>query len=92
MVWKTKRAAMILTENQKTMLNELSRSRTAPMREVERSEVLIGYADGISITDLQRQIGVSRPMTYKCINKALAAGAPMGLKDETVKVFVFRKN
>ena len=81
MVWKTKRAAMILTENQKTMLNELSRSRTAPMREVERAKVLIGYADGISITDLQRQIGVSRPMIYKCIDKALAAGAPMGLKD-----------
>lgn len=81
MAGKTKRAVLILTENQKTMLNELSRSRTAPMREVERAKVLIGYADGISITDLQRQIGVSRPMIYKCIDKALAAGAPMGLKD-----------
>ena len=81
MTGKTKLAALILTENQKTMLNELSRSRTAPMREVERAKVLIGYADGISITDLQRQIGVSRPMIYKCIDKALAAGVLMGLKD-----------
>jgi len=81
MAGKTKRAALILTDNQKAMLNELSRSRTAPMREVERAKVLIGYADGITITDLQRQIGVSRPMIYKCIDKALAAGAPMGLKD-----------
>jgi transposase len=81
MAGKTKRAALILTEEQKAMLKELSRSRTAPMREVERAKVLIGYADGITITNLQRQIGVSRPMIYKCIDKALAAGAPMGLKD-----------
>jgi transposase len=71
----------MLTEDQKTMLKELSRSRTAPAREVERAKVLIGYANGISITGLQRQIGCSRPMIYKCIDKALAAGIQMGLKD-----------
>ncbi|MHB8921323.1 MAG: IS630 family transposase [Halothiobacillus sp.] len=81
MAGKTKRAALLLTEDQKTMLKELSRSRTAPAREVERAKVLIGYADGIPITGLQRQIGVSRPMIYKCIDKALAAGVRMGLKD-----------
>ena len=81
MAGKTKRAALVLTEEQKTMLKELSRSRTAPAREIERAKVLIGYADGISISSLQRQIGVSRPMIYKCIDKALAAGVPMGLKD-----------
>lgn len=63
------------------MLTELSRSRTAPAREIERAKVLIGYADGISIAGLKRQVGVSRPMIYKCIDKALAAGVQMGLKD-----------
>jgi len=63
------------------MLKELSRSRTAPAREIERAKVLIGYADGISIAGLQRQTGGSRPMIYKCIDKALAAGVQMGLKD-----------
>jgi transposase len=81
MAGKTKRAALLLTEDQKTMLKELSRSRTASAREIERAKVLIGYADGISITGLQRQIGVGRPMIYKCIDKALAAGVQMGLKD-----------
>ena len=33
------------------------------------------------MTGLQRQLGVGRPMIYRCIDKALAAGAPMGLKD-----------
>lgn len=81
MAGKTKRAALLLTEDQKAMLKELSRSRTASVREIERAKVLIGYAEGISITGLQRQIGVGRPMIYKCIDKALAAGVQMGLKD-----------
>ena len=81
MAGKTKRAALILTESQKTMLKELAGSRTAPTREVERAKVLIGYADGTSIAGLQRQLGVSRPMIYKCIDKALSAGVQMGLKD-----------
>lgn len=32
--------------------------------------------------ELQRQLGVGRPMIYKCIDKALAAGVQMGLKDK----------
>lgn len=81
MAGKTKRAALLLTEDQKTMLKELSRSRTASAREIERAKVLIGYAEGISIAELQRQTGGSRPTIYKCIDKALAAGVQMGLKD-----------
>ncbi len=42
MAGKTKRAALVLTENQKTILKELAGSRTAPAREVERAKVLIG--------------------------------------------------
>ena len=81
MAGKTKRAVLVLTEDQRAMLKELSRSRTAPAREIERAKVLIGYADGISIAGLQRQTGGSRSMIYKCIDKALAAGVQMGLKD-----------
>ncbi len=78
---KTKRAALVLTAEQRAMLNELSGSRTAPLREVERARILVGYADGASISDLKRRVDVGRPMIYKCIDKALAAGASAGLKD-----------
>jgi len=81
MAGKTKRAVLVLTDEQKRMLKELAGSRTAPLREVERAKVLVGYAQGCSITELQRQIGVSRPMIYKCIDKALCAGVRTGLKD-----------
>ena len=78
---KTKRAALVLTGEQRAMLKELGGSRTAPAREVERAKVLLGYADGASISDVMRRVGVGRPMIYKCIDKALAAGVSAGLKD-----------
>lgn len=76
------RAALVLAPDQKRTLVELAASRTAPAREVERAKVLLGYAAGTSITDLQRQLGFSRPMIYRCVDKALAAGVQAGLKDK----------
>ncbi|EAR20798.1 hypothetical protein NB231_10994 [Nitrococcus mobilis Nb-231] len=38
-------------------------------------------ADGKSPTQIQRAVGVSRPTTYKCIDKALAVGVVSGLRD-----------
>jgi transposase len=81
MAGKTKRAALVLTQEQRARLKALAGSRTAPTREVERAKVLLGYADGASISGLQRQLGVGRPMIYRCIDKALAGGVQMGLKD-----------
>ena len=82
MARKSGRAALVLTQAQTATLKELAGSRTAPAREVERAKILLGYASGSSITQLQRQLGVGRPMIYKCIDKALAAGVQMGLKDK----------
>lgn len=75
------RAALVLSDEQRAMLSELAASRTAPVREVERARVLLKYAQGVSISEIQRKLGVSRPMIYKCIDKALAAGVQAGLKD-----------
>jgi transposase len=82
MARKSGRAALTLAPQQRKTLEELAASRTAPAREVERAKVLLGYAAGTSITELQRQLGFSRPMIYRCVDKALAAGVQMGLKDK----------
>ena len=78
----TARAALVLSGEQRTMLRELAGSRTSAQREVERAKVLLAYAEGKSPTAIQRALGVSRPTIYKCIDKALAAGVQMGLKDK----------
>ena len=48
--------------------------------------MLLGFAAGTSITELQRQLGFSRPMIYRCVDKALAAGVQMGLKDKLAAI------
>ena len=77
----TQRAPLVLSAEQRALLTERAASRTAPVREVERARLLLCYAEGLSISAIQRQLGLSRPTIYKCIDKTLAAGVPMGLKD-----------
>jgi len=81
MARETGRTPLVLSESHRQLLVELSRSQTAPKREVERARMLLKYADGISISAIQGQLGVSRPTIYKCIDKALSAGVQAGLKD-----------
>jgi len=82
MARKSKRAALVLTSEQRATLKALSMSRSASKREVERAKVMLGYADGASITELQRTLGFSRATIYRALDKALAAGVQMGLKDK----------
>lgn len=76
---KTHRPPLILSKIHRQMLADLSRSTTAPDRQVKRAKVLLKYADGYSIADIRRQVGVSCPTIYKCIDTALAAGVEQPL-------------
>ena len=81
MARKTARSPLVLSDDSRKLLTELSGSMTAPAREVVRAKVLLHYANGYEISKIMRQVGISRPAIYKCIDKALAAGAQAGLKD-----------
>jgi transposase len=78
---KTERAPLVLSEDNQKILIDLSDSRTAPAREVERANILLNYYNKETISRIKRIVGVSRPTIYKCIDKALAAGIQAGLKD-----------
>lgn len=56
-----------LTEDQKHELEKISRSRTAPVREVERAAIILRYSERESIVSIQKGLGVSRPTIFKCI-------------------------
>jgi len=81
MARKTKREKLKLTQEQHIKLTQLSKSRKGSLREVQRAKVLLHYTDGIPISQIQQLVNISRPSIYKCIDKALAAGAEAGLKD-----------
>ena len=50
----TQRARLHLTEQQKVQLKHLSGSRTAPVREVQRAQVLLQYAEGRPIATIHQ--------------------------------------
>ena len=79
---KTRRPELQLDQKQRQELVKISQSRTAPLREVQRAEILLKYADGKTISAINKELHVSRPSIYKCIDKALAAGIETGLKDK----------
>jgi transposase len=81
MARKTGRAALVISVDEREKLERLKDSRKAPKRETERAAILLRYSAGESPTMIQRHLGISRPTIYKCIDKALAAGLPSGLKD-----------
>lgn len=81
MARKTGRAALVLSADELQTLERLRDSRKAPKRDTERAAILLRYAAGEGPTMIQQHLGISRPTIYKCIDKALAAGAQSGLKD-----------
>jgi len=81
MAGTTRRGELLLTAADRQMLEELARSRTAPVREAERAKILLAYVEHRSIAEVMRRVGVGGSTVYKCIDKALADGAVAGLKD-----------
>jgi transposase len=77
----SQRPRIRLTDEQRSELERISRSRTAPAREVERADIILRQAAGESISSIERSLNVSRPTVYKCIDKALAMGPEGALRD-----------
>ena len=81
MAGKSKLAALVLSEEEKQSLEALRSSRAAPVREVERAQILLLYHAGENPSAIQRALNVSRVTIYHCLHKALAMGVEAGLKD-----------
>lgn len=79
---KSQKAKLILTKEQKEHLQKIVQSRKAPIREVQRANILLRYSEDIPITDIEKMVQASRPTIYKWIEKALAMGIKEGLKDK----------
>jgi len=78
----TKRALLVLTDMERNQLTRIHQSRTGSVREVQRAGFLLRYANGETISDIQRALNTTRPTVYKCIDKALAMGIDAALKDQ----------
>lgn len=81
MARRSSRARLRLDDGQRFRLKKVARSTKAPFRERQRANILLRYSEDMPITSIEREVGTSRPTIYKCIDKALEAGAESGLKD-----------
>jgi transposase len=81
MAQSTGRAPLALTPSEEQSLRALAASRTAAVREVQRAKILLGYHAGESFSELSRTLNVSRRIVYKHVDRALAAGVDVALRD-----------
>src|SRR5712692_2113110 len=81
MAGKSRLPKLALSAEQLSELQQLSQSRTAPLREVQRARILCRYHAGETVTAIARAMKTTRKSVRKWIDKALAMGAEAALKD-----------
>src|SRR5260370_10602141 len=81
MAGKSKRSKLVLSDEDRMELEQLSRSRTLPHREAQRAAIILGYYGGESIASIGRRLGMTRLSVSKWVAKALAVGPMAALKD-----------
>jgi transposase len=81
MAGKSKLPKLALSTGQLSELQQLSQSRTASLREVQRARILCRYHAGETIAGIARAMEMTRKSIRKWIDKALAMGAEAALKD-----------
>jgi transposase len=69
-----------VTQEERTALERLARSRTAEARLVQRAHILLGLLGGECPSAVARRLGVTRPTVYAWIDRFNAAGIG-GLRD-----------
>src|ERR1017187_9229653 len=81
MAGKSRRSKLVLTDEDRAELEQLSRSRTLPHREAQRATIILGYYGGESIASIGRRLGMTRLSVSKWVAKALAVAPMAALKD-----------
>jgi transposase len=76
-----KRKSLILSSEMREELLRISNSRTEAVSSVQRAKILLLYSGGTRISDIVRDMGVTRPLAERCIDKALTFGPLQALRD-----------
>src|SRR5258706_344899 len=69
----TAAAALVMSDGQREALQALSRSQTAPHRQVQRAKALLLAADGVANMRIAAQVGV-KPATVRAWRAPVAPG------------------
>jgi transposase len=71
----------VLTQDEKKHLDQLRQSKTAAFRDVQRAQILWRYDAGEKVSQIARDLKMTRNSILKWIDKTLQVGAMVGIKD-----------
>lgn len=77
----SQQAKLKLSEKELFILKEISCSRTEGISKVQRSQILLAYYEGKTVSSIARHQHTNRPKVERCINKALEYGVITALND-----------
>ncbi|MCW3133024.1 MAG: hypothetical protein N2V78_01665 [Methanophagales archaeon] len=60
MPFVSKKPKLKLSKEERNILRSVSRSRTMPLRTVERAKMILGYYEGDTISAIARSLGTNR--------------------------------
>ena len=81
MAGKSRRSKLSLLPDELELLQQLRRSTRAPAREVQRAQILTRYHAGETVSEIARNLRMTRKSVAKWISRALALGPSAALKD-----------
>ena len=81
MPFLSKRARLSLTDEDRGWLEQLAQSRTESVARVQRAQMLLRYAEGLSISAVAQALQSNRPRVERCVSKALELGVRAALRD-----------
>ena len=77
----SRRASLHLSDEMRSILAALVRSRSESVQRVERARILLAYAEGRSVSAIARELDTNRPKVERCIDKGLQLGTLAALSD-----------
>jgi|SRR5665647_1204623 len=81
MPFKRSKSDLVIPENSKRLLDEISASRTQPIQRVERAKILLSYYITKSVSSTAKDLDLNRMIVNRCVNKALQFGVENALSD-----------
>jgi len=78
---KANTLALSLTEDARSTLSALARSRTAPAHHVERSAIILHLADRRSASEIAATLGIDRQRVTRCTRRVTAVGPLKAIDD-----------
>jgi len=81
MLRKPATLALCLTEETRTRLSALARSRTAPARHVERSAIILHLGDRYDVSEIAAKLHIDRQRVARCLRRVMTAGPLEAIDD-----------